>query len=164
MHHATVLVDKSAFQNVHFKMCISVSGLNTEMEMLSFWWNFHHLAASKVVIWTTVGAASDENFINMMTFLFQFKFVGNVLYIVCCNLWYSEAGHSRPWFWLFLPIVSGLSTGRVDVLITHIFLSAVEWHLSIFLVNLIQNTSGLIRRHLHDLYIWRCQMEFVGCI
>ena len=43
----------------------------TETEMSSFWWNFHHWLALKVVKMTTSSAASDENFVKMTTFSFQ---------------------------------------------------------------------------------------------
>ena len=43
----------------------------TEMEMMSFWWNFHHWLHWKLSKMTTSSAASDENFIKMMTFPFQ---------------------------------------------------------------------------------------------
>ena len=43
-------------------------GHSTETEMLSFWWNFNHWLHRKL---TTFGAASDENFVKMTTFLFQ---------------------------------------------------------------------------------------------
>ena len=73
---------------------------------------FSSLAAPKVVILTTFGAASEENFVKMMTFLFQWswhstqiQYIPRILHTIC-----SLRCFVMVWYRSVLPISFGVTS------------------------------------------------------